>query len=106
VAAANVSWAKPPLVKLEMQAHHRQIVRLGHSLLRIFMRQHRCPRRVQRRVVVRMVKCQCVSITVFTGALPNPSSVSFSFGHAGERKVSTTIFPSAPCSTSTFPPGR
>src|SRR5712675_2886780 len=30
-------------------------------------------------------KCQCVSITVFSGALPSPSSVSFNFGQAGRR---------------------
>jgi hypothetical protein len=41
-------------------------------------------------------KCQCVSITVFSGALPSPSSVSFNFGQAGRRNVSTTILPSGP----------
>src|SRR3984957_16084003 len=50
-------------------------------------------------------KCQCVSITVFSGALPSPSSVSFNFGQAGIRNVSTTILPSGPFNTTTFPPG-
>ena len=50
-------------------------------------------------------KCQCVSITVFSGALPSPSSVSFNFGQAGIRSVSTTILPSGPFNTTTFPPG-
>src|ERR1700681_349212 len=49
--------------------------------------------------------CQCVSITVFSGALPSPSSVSFNFGQAGIRNVSTTILPSGPFNTTTFPPG-
>ena len=50
-------------------------------------------------------KCQCVSMTVFSGALPSPSSVSFKFGQAGTRNVSTTILPSGPFNTTTFPPG-
>src|SRR3989454_3776344 len=37
-------------------------------------------------------KCQCVLITVFTGA-PNPFSDSCSFGHAGATNVSTTTNP-------------
>ena len=58
--------------RVEMQAHHRQIVRLGHSLLRIFMRQHRCPRRVQRRVVVRMVEMPVRINHRFHGRAPQP----------------------------------
>src|SRR5215469_16781588 len=50
-------------------------------------------------------KCQWVSITVSSGAFPNPSSVSFNFGQAGRRNVSTTILPSGPFNTTTFPPG-
>jgi hypothetical protein len=46
-----------------------------------------------------------VSITVFSGALPSPSSVSFNFGQAVIRNVSTTILPSGPFDTTTFPPG-
>src|SRR5258708_22908260 len=43
-------------------------------------------------------------ITVFSGALPSPSRVSFNFGQAGRRNVSTTILPSGPFNTTTFPP--
>src|SRR5437773_5971855 len=49
-------------------------------------------------------KCQCVLITVFTGA-PNPLSDSWNLGHAGATNVSTTTRPSEPCSTTTLPPG-
>src|SRR6267378_441861 len=49
-------------------------------------------------------KCQCVLITNFTGA-PNDVSDSWSLGQAGATNVSTMINPSAPCSTTTLPPG-
>src|ERR1700761_779049 len=50
-------------------------------------------------------KCQWVSMTHFTGALPRPSRASLSLGQAGATKVSTTNFPSGPLSTTTLPPG-
>src|SRR5690349_18923943 len=44
-------------------------------------------------------------MTVFTGALLMASSDSLSLGQAGWTKLSTTILPSGPVRTVTFPPG-
>ena len=43
--------------------------------------------------------------TFVAPAWPNPFSDSSSLGHAGATKVSTMTNPSAPCSTTTLPPG-
>jgi len=66
----------------------RQIMRLGHALLSVFVGKDRGSCGVKMRVVIGMVEVPVGVDDAFTGALPRPSRASLSLGQAGKTKVS------------------
>jgi len=85
-----------------VQTQNRTVVWLCHARLGVFVGQHCGARGVQIGVVVRVVEMPVRVDHRLQRRIAQPSSVSFNFGQAGIRNVSTTILPSGPFNTTTF----